>query len=248
MLRVPDDMGNYFGLIASGSRRAVDKALDGFVDRDDLERDFWSEYRKRVRSALKQKGDKKGLIEFRDLESFAEKLPAMIEAAVTRACKQLPIAGPVPSIDVQAGEGQRSEKTERSIVKFPLLDNLRWNEVTMEISEDTVRITARRRFEIYEFSQIGFEDRRRANHAHPDQLWHVLLMLAKGNGEINWQSKAGQVQKGKIKTAIKRLRRRLMAIMQIDDDPFHPYSSRKAYVAKFTIVEGPCQSSTKPRG
>ena len=160
VLRVPDDMGNYFGLIAFGSRRAVDKALDGFVDRDDLEPDFYSEFRRRIQSALKRKGDKMGLIEFGDIDSFAEKLSMMIEASVTRACKQLPIAGPVPSIDVQAGEGQRSEKTERSIVKFPLQDNLRWNEVTMEfVSDDSIKITARGTRKTVTFEGLGFQGR-----------------------------------------------------------------------------------------
>jgi hypothetical protein len=80
VLRVPDDVGNYFGLIAFGSRQAVDKALDGFVDCDDLERDVWSDYRKRVRSALKQKSDKKPAFESLDQESFREKMQQIIEA------------------------------------------------------------------------------------------------------------------------------------------------------------------------
>jgi len=100
VLDVSDQPGSYFALIAGGRRRIVDKALDGFVSHDDLEGEFWSGFRKRLRTALKTKGDQKAAIEIGDPESFAERLQAMIEASVKRAITQLQIADTAPLVDV----------------------------------------------------------------------------------------------------------------------------------------------------
>jgi hypothetical protein len=55
-------------------------------------------------------------------------------------------------------------------------------------------------------------------------------------GEVRWHDKTFMRIKANAGTKIKIIRRRLRAVVQIDDDPFEPYRKVKTYKSKFTMV------------
>lgn len=122
----------------------------------------------------------------------------------------------------------------RPIARFPSPEGLCWEEVGIVfVSNDAVRVTARGISKVFTFAELGFKDSRKGD--RPDTRWAVLRELARHGGEVGWNSNAPAHVKSHLKTAIKDIRKRLQAVMQLDDDPFHPYRQRRAYVARFEL-------------
>jgi hypothetical protein len=132
-----------------------------------------------------------------------------------------------------------SPSSKHPVKTFRLLDGLRWDEVTIEFaSRDSVRITARGESKTFMFSDIGFADGRKGD--RPDSQWDTLYHLAQRHGELAWSDyRKGPINTG-AKTRIKEIRKRLRAVMQIEDDPFESYRKVKAYKTKFALHDGSC--------
>jgi hypothetical protein len=71
----------------------------------------------------------------------------------------------------------------------------------------------------------------------PDQQWHLLKLLAGQGGELRWGDKTPTSVKANARAKIKIIRKRLRALVQIDDDPFEPYWRVKAYKTRFSLVD-----------
>jgi hypothetical protein len=129
-----------------------------------------------------------------------------------------------------------SRSVKRTPNVFPRLPDLRWEEVTIEFtSNESVKIAARGRSKSFGFAEIGFADARQVG--SPDPQWTMLQYIARHNGRLSWSDKADAGVRHGAKTKIKVIRRRLKAVMHIDDDPFEPYRKVKAYMPKFTITD-----------
>src|SRR5262249_19532987 len=143
----------------------------------------------------------------------------------------------------------------RNTVTFPSPPDLGWEEVTIRFVSDTaVQIRAGDVSRDYTFAEAGFKDGRSAE--KPDKLWLLLRVFARVDGELtremlqklaeNPGRPPAPVKKlaenigrapAAVKTAVKELRKRLCALVGIDDDPFHPYWKVKAYKVKFTLLD-----------
>ncbi len=121
---------------------------------------------------------------------------------------------------------------------FRKLLNLEWKEIkVLFIDDETVKIKAREINQEFKFSHMGFEDHRRPN--YPNRQWDVLLIYARSNGIISWETKIKNIEnkdRYKIKTQTKELRKKLKIFFGINDDPILPYSKqKKEYQTKFVI-------------
>jgi hypothetical protein len=234
VLGMPDHAGQYFALIAGGRRRVVERALDGFVANDDLEREFRSRFRKRLRSALKRMGTNEAVISAPDPGAVAKTSKRQVGASVRRAFRRLQAESRPQSTTCRASSDQRSKATEGARVRFPTLENLRWNDVSMEfVSDDAIQIAAREISKRYTFEALGFMDHRKGD--RPIPLWLTFKRLAEHDGRVDGKSWRGDAKKGQAKKAVSRLRVLLKDFMGIDDDPFLPYAEQKAYVTKFRL-------------
>jgi hypothetical protein len=132
-------------------------------------------------------------------------------------------------------EAPRPSSRETPLRKFPKMDGLGWEEVTIAfVSNDSVRITARGTSERFMFSDIGFRDGRKGD--RPDTQWNLLEWMALCGGELRWDDQRLRRQKTEAKHKIKIIRRRLRAVVQIDDDPFEPYQRFGRYKSKFIMI------------
>ena len=110
------------------------------------------------------------------------------------------------------------------------MEHLRWEEITIQfVDGHNVRISARDTKVIADFKQMGFEDARRRM---PNVQWDFLQLLAKGRGELAWDSSEASDNLKKRKQVLAET---LKAFFHIDDDPFHPYRDEKAYRLRFPI-------------
>ena len=129
----------------------------------------------------------------------------------------------------------RDKNAERPIAQFLSPPGLRWEEVTITfISDDSIKVEARGHTEKYTFAEIGFKDRRKGD--LPDTRWGTLKTIAEHEGEVPWKANLTQEQRHQLKKIVSDLRKRLKALMQIDDDPFEPYRTANAYKTKFKLI------------
>lgn len=234
VLAVPDQPGHYFALIAGGRRRIIDRALDRFIAHDDLEAESWSDFQKRLQSALKPGGNTKVLAW--DREFLAKEFQAIVESAVAQAVSKIPAYDQPQSTNGLASDSTGSQGSERVTVRFPSFSGLRWEEVAMEfVSNDSIKVTARKRSKRYTFAELGFKDGRKGD--LPDTVWGILRAIAKAGGSIDWDSKIEPEEKRRLKPAVAKIRKRLITFMRIKDDPFHPYRKQKAYMPKFALSD-----------
>lgn len=142
-------------------------------------------------------------------------------------------AGELPALEL-VSKDMPTSTNRKTIARFPAPGGLRWEEVSFVfVSNDSVRVSARGTSRTYMFNDLGFLDGRKGD--RPDTRWAVLRELARHGGEIGWEAKIEPKHKGRMKAAIKDIRRRLKELMDIKDDPFHPYRKKKAYVVKFEL-------------
>ena len=131
----------------------------------------------------------------------------------------------------------RDSTKKRPIARFPVMDGLRWSEVTIAfVSNDSVRIAARDRSVTYTFAQLGFTDGRKGD--RPDLVWEFFHGVAKAGGELSWsggRAASPELQR-KAPSYFKAIRQRLRAVFSIEDDPFESYKKRRAYKPKFKLI------------
>jgi hypothetical protein len=136
-------------------------------------------------------------------------------------------------------EAPRPSTQETPLRQFPKMDGLRWEEVTIAfVSSDSVRITARGRSQIFMFSDICFRDGRKGNMS--DEQWLLLQYMSAYNGEMRWDDAIPRSIKVTAKAKIKIIRKRLCAVVQINEDPFEPYWKNKSYKTKFNLIHESC--------
>lgn len=136
----------------------------------------------------------------------------------------------------EAGSKQQARKTRVAV--FPSAPDLRWEEVSMAfVSDEVIKVRARKQLREYKFDQIGFEDKRTDR---PSRLWLFLRALAAANGQTSWQdldSTGGQLLGNKqVKSHVSRLRKILKNFMEINQDPFSDYRRVGAYKTRFALT------------
>lgn len=129
------------------------------------------------------------------------------------------------------------KKAKESIAKFPSPPDLCWGEVSMAfISDEEIQVRARHQIRKYRFDQIGFKNKKNGK---PNILWWLLRALAEKGGELSWgnmSSYGAELNSSQVQSNVKRLRKILREFMGIEDDPFEPYKTVKAYQTKFVII------------
>jgi len=172
-----------------------------------------------------------------ELQEWAKGLPVMrLNLAVEPrgdSPNDLPQTSSSPSL-----EPPTPPKSEAMpVARFPYIPGLKWDEVSMEfVSNEAIRIRAQNVREIYNFAEMGFKDRRKGD--RPDSLWGVLRDgFGKHGGEISWNISVDSKTRDNLKEYVRKIRKRLRAFMEIEDDPFFPYRKSKSYKTKFSISD-----------
>ena len=98
------------------------------------------------------------------------------------------------------------------------------------LSRETVEIATPDSRRHYNFSELGFEDRRKSGASNTAWVFLRQLALAKDNEIKRPVSEPARVEK-----AVQDLRKRLKDLFGLDDDPFHPYRQVKHYAPKFKL-------------
>ncbi len=122
-----------------------------------------------------------------------------------------------------------------TIKQFTLIPGLKFSEVEIVfISNDSIRITARSKSVTFHYAEIGFKDNRKVD--QPNTSWELLRNFARNQGCIDKDSDTDSYLRKELPKKISNLKKQLKAIFPfIEDDPFHGYSMRKGYKAKFNI-------------
>ena len=214
----------YLRLAAGPHREPWCKAVDLYLELEDQEDSFWVNYRMRLGQAMGEGVQAAAVIPVK--RKHRPVLEPLLRANADEITRKLESGELVPS-----QLATRLAKTPTAT--FPMIDGLRWEEVTIAfISPQQVQISARRRRIILDFKKMGFEDRRTGT---SDSRWALLRKLAELKGRLDWNSKVEQGVRNRVKAAVKEIRDRLQAVLQIADDPFEDYKAVKAYQTKFTL-------------
>ena len=121
----------------------------------------------------------------------------------------------------------------QAIVPFHTPEGATWDQVKVRfLSDRTAELSVRDVREGRDFREMGFRDKRKDA---PDQLWALLRLLGLNRGEIEITGKNLPLKHKRIKAQIKDLRKRLIHLFQINEDPFEDYRKAKAYKTRFNI-------------
>lgn len=127
-----------------------------------------------------------------------------------------------------------SHKNQEEQTDFPL--DTKWEDMTWTfLSNELVRVEAKGFSKKYQYSELGFTDKRKGD--TPDTRWSILKTFAKCDGEIGWDRAIDTKQKNIMSAAVRDIRKRLKTFFNINDDPFHPYRKTNSYLTKFTIKD-----------
>jgi hypothetical protein len=128
------------------------------------------------------------------------------------------------------------EPKSRPQEHFPPLEDLVWKEVSITFIDDwTVQIRARDATKRYNYTQMGFVNKRSGL---PDTRWGYLQVFAQNSGEISWETEEMDLKDRKaLPHAVTDIRKRLRELIGIEDDPFYDYKTAKAYKTKFEISD-----------
>jgi hypothetical protein len=130
------------------------------------------------------------------------------------------------------GEEALSQNATLAVVSNPFgsIEGLRWQDINIRfVDGHGVKIAAKDIALTVDFKQLGFEDARTRN---PNSQWDLLKLLAKGGGQLSWEDSEASDNFKKKKQLLSNT---LKAYFQIDEDPFFPYRSEKAYRTKFKL-------------
>jgi len=130
--------------------------------------------------------------------------------------------------------------------KFPYKNSTRpsWKDVEIifyvdqsqeinDVSEVSISVNHHKK-ERFTFSDLGMNDKRSSN--KPNNLWDILITLAKTKGYVNHAKVSGKMTAATLKTQMTKLKKILRQCMDVDEDPFHSYDRKNDnYLAKFKI-------------
>jgi hypothetical protein len=228
---------SYFEAARLPNRAELDKALDGFWLLRHQERTFWAEFERRVNESLLARLRRTRAI-YVDLEPELETKFQLVEDYVGFQATHLNETGSLAPLVPQTPELTRGARrqVQGTEAVFPTLAELRWEEVSITLlTEDSIKISARKTSKTYTFAEIGLRDRR--THNKPNAMWTLLKALANSGGSVRWGDRAEFEKRDRIKATFKGLRAKLKAIIGIADDPFEPYRKVRAYKAKFHLID-----------
>ena len=141
-------------------------------------------------------------------------------------------------LDLLLHPKQNTENKRRELnvtARFPSPSGLCWEAITISfVSDESVRVSAKRVSKTYTFTDMGFRDGRKGD--RPNSRWSILKKLAEHEGRLDWDSNLTAKQRNCLQAAIGFIKRCLQAMTGLTDDPFHDYRKKKGYEAKFTIV------------
>lgn len=232
-LPAADAGSQYFSWAAGGSQQ-IDAVLVNFLEFDSREQDFWRTFEARLRSGLATEFSDEIVIRIRAKRAVAPQLQSNVQAYGQWAYRSLEASGSLPVLHLSGAPDFSRSEAKRPIARFPTVEGLRWDEVTMVfVSNDSVRVSARDVTKTYTFAEAGFKDGRKGD--RPDTRWAFLQRLAKHGGNLDWNANWDRKVRGRLKAAISNLRKRLQDLMGIEDDPFHRCREMKAYRTKFQL-------------
>lgn len=146
-----------------------------------------------------------------------------------------------------AYEGQTTPTTN-PYSDFP--PDTKWEDITLIfLSDDLVRVEAKEISKKYQYSDLGFTDRRKGD--EPNSRWPILRIFAEFNGEFSWELNIDDEIKQKMPSIVRDISKKLKDAFGINDSPFHHYSKEKSYKTKFTIKDNRITNDsddTKPDG
>lgn len=95
----------------------------------------------------------------------------------------------------------------QALEKFPKLEGLQWNEVSITfVSKDAVRVTVRKeKAKRYNYDQFGFTDRKKGD--SPNSRWFFLMNMAFHGGKFGWRDDFGRSGGIDPKAAVCRIRK-----------------------------------------
>ena len=126
----------------------------------------------------------------------------------------------------------QSIKPEVPVVKFPIPDGTRWEDIKIQIvSNNSVRIKVNgKKTERRTFVEMGFKDGRRGD--LPDSYWNFFIELARHNGQLKeWPQKTNSA----VQKRIQIIGKRLQAIFGLKEKPIYRYNKRDGYITKFKM-------------
>ena len=113
---------------------------------------------------------------------------------------------------------------------FLLRNGLRWEDIEIEfVDGHTVRVKAQQVRERYNFSQMGFMDRRTGN---PNKQWKALEAIAEHQGTLSWNTRGASLLMKKRKQLLANT---LKAFFGLENDPFYPYEKALGWRMRFKI-------------
>lgn len=117
---------------------------------------------------------------------------------------------------------------------FPTPHGATWDDVRLVVTDLDVAVTVRGRSAKYSFAEAGFEEERKGG--VPDLLWRLLRVFALRGGVVPFDAEElSQRELVNLKRQVSELRRRLRALLQLEDDPFRPTRTSRRYETRFTI-------------
>jgi len=158
----------------------------------------------------------------------------------TSICLWIPFASAVEHLkDIEEKNSkdthQATTKNEKECLQKPSAFK-KWEDMTWTfLSNELVRVEAKGISKKYNYTDLGFTDRRKGD--VPDTRWAILSNFAKNNGEITWKTRITKKEKNTMTAAMRDIRKRLKKAFNINDDPFHSYRETNSYKTKFTIKD-----------
>jgi hypothetical protein len=127
---------------------------------------------------------------------------------------------------------------------FPTPTGTTWEQVSLTVDDLHVVVRVGNNTQQFGFAEAGFANKRKKG--SPDELWTLLRLIASYGGIFGTGDDI-TTKPGKLKQKVSTLRKRLQALLAIDNDPFHPNTTGQPYRTRFTIQRaGPTTFPTPP--
>jgi hypothetical protein len=244
---------SYYQFVAHSYPEVIDFIYQVFQACELLQQDFWVHYKRRVNKALLDEFCTTVEVKRRMKRSVAREYNPVVASYADHVLSclnsrsdvsgMLLLDGPVSEHQPAAADQKESENERRShprvqdVAPFPTPVGATWADVSIElVNDEVVKIKVGNKIDHKHFEQMGFRDHRTPT-SKPDKLWEYLKVLARCEGEIAWATEAEVADIRLHKKHVSDLRKRLQAHFGIEGDPFESYRQKRAYKAKFTIVD-----------
>jgi hypothetical protein len=128
---------------------------------------------------------------------------------------------------------------------FPLVPRARaWNQVRIvALDRETVLVTVGRRTQKLTYIDLGMGHKLSRK---PRKTFLLLLAICAGGGTFRWSQFSRRF--GTVKELVSELRKALCAAFGIEDDPFHGFSYRDQWRAKFVAGTAPIEERAQRKG